>query len=489
MSNARLVSRNFAASFITQLISWGLTFMVTLYLPSYAGARGMGSLAVAGAFVAIFGVLASLGTSSVLIKEIARDRTRAGELLCSALFIRIPLSLLLGVVAYIIACILDYSSEMRLYILVALLGMLFAAINDALGAVLQGMENLTRQGLGVLADKLLLSALIIVLIKLKQPLWTIAAVGIVTACVSITVNLYSLRSILPTLAKWPGLAQVRYLVTAGVAFIGISIFTTLYGQADPLILSALTNEQTVGWYAVAARLVGTTLFVPAAVNAALLPTLARLYTDNRAQFKTIAQQMLTVIMLVGMPVAVLLIVVPHRLLELLHYPSEFAGAIPVLRIGGVSAFLYYMTVIFGSVVIASDRQARMLVVFAKSCLVGIPLCFLLTHIGHRYFHNGALGAMLGDVLVELYLVFAFINVVKEYISIRSTLLTFVKLVVAAIPLALLLLFATSTRNLAGPLGVLWALIPGLVLYLAGCFWLRCFDPAFFRIYRTMLQRA
>jgi O-antigen/teichoic acid export membrane protein len=148
MSNARLISRNFLATLVTQLVSWVLTFIVTMYLPRYAGTDGMGRLAVAGSFIAIFSVLASLGTSSVLIKDIARDHSRAGELLGAALLVRIPLALLLGAIGYGIACLLNYATELRLFILLAAIGIVVGTVNDVLGAVLQGMEKLTRQSLG-----------------------------------------------------------------------------------------------------------------------------------------------------------------------------------------------------------------------------------------------------------------------------------------------------------------------------------------------------
>ena len=75
------VARNIVATLATQLISWGLTFAVTLYLPRYVGDAGLGKLAFAASFMAIFGVIVPLGTGTLLVKEIARDRSRTGELL------------------------------------------------------------------------------------------------------------------------------------------------------------------------------------------------------------------------------------------------------------------------------------------------------------------------------------------------------------------------------------------------------------------------
>ena len=89
MNRTSLVARGVAATFATQIISWILTFAVMLYVPRYLGAAGLGKLATAISFVTVFGVIVPLGTSNVLIRDIARDRNRTGELLLSALILRL----------------------------------------------------------------------------------------------------------------------------------------------------------------------------------------------------------------------------------------------------------------------------------------------------------------------------------------------------------------------------------------------------------------
>src|SRR5262249_7776364 len=91
VSGSRLLARNVLVPLATQPRSWAVTFVVTLSLPRYVGDTGLGKLAFATSFVAIFGVLVPLGTSNVLVKEVARDRDRAGELLAAAFLLRFPL--------------------------------------------------------------------------------------------------------------------------------------------------------------------------------------------------------------------------------------------------------------------------------------------------------------------------------------------------------------------------------------------------------------
>jgi len=463
------VARNLLATLATQLLSWGLTFLVTLYLPRYAGAAGLGKLAFAASFVGLFGVLVPLGTSTLLVKEIARDRARTGALLGATLALRVPLALVMTTLAVLLVRLFGYPELTRTLVVASALGMTVATVNDALGAALQGQENLPRQSLGVLADKFLGSALTILLILRHAPLWAIAAVGIWTGLVSLAVNLSAFRSLLPTL-RLPSLGAMRAVVLAGVPFMGWTVFQTLYGQTDPIVLSLVTNDRTVGWYAAAFRLVGTTMFLPTALTTALLPTLSRLHGESQAEFRQLARRMLLLVMLCGVPVALVLVLMPDRLIALLHYPAGFAGAVPVLRVGGVGVLLWFVGNALGTVVFASDGQARMFRTSVVASLLGIPACFLGSFLGDRLLHNGAVGAIGSDVLLEAFLVGAYLRSVPQGTFGADSLRGVGRCLAAALPAAAVLLW------LAGRGWGLWCLPPVMLVYVALCVALGCLRP-------------
>src|SRR5262245_38841669 len=117
----RLV-RNILAMVASQLISWSLTLAVTLFLPRYVGAAGLGRLAFATSFVGIFGVFIPLGTSDVLVREIARKPERTGELLVASMLLRLPLGLLMTGLAVAIAYLLGYPELTRILVIWMALG-------------------------------------------------------------------------------------------------------------------------------------------------------------------------------------------------------------------------------------------------------------------------------------------------------------------------------------------------------------------------------
>ena len=460
------VARNVLATLATQLISWGLTFAVTLYLPRYVGDAGLGKLAFAASFVAGFGVMVPLGTSMLLVKEIARDRSRTGELLLAALFLRLPLGILAIGLAVGLVSLLGYSSLTRILVTMAALGMLAGTINDAFGAALQGQENMTRQSVGILVNKFLASVLTIFLIFRHAPLWTLAAIGIWTGLASLLVNASAFRPLLPTL-RLPSVVTIRHVALAGLPFMGWTVFQTLYGQTDPIVLSLVTNDKTVGWYAAAFRLIGTTLFLPTALATALLPTLSRLYREDETKFRELARRLLSLVMLCGIPIALVLLLLPDRLITLLHYPAGFVHSIPVLRVGSAGVLLWFAGNALGTTIFAADGQARMFRTSVVASLLGIPLCAAGSLLASRYLHNGAIGAIGSDVLLEVYLVWSYTRLLPPGTLTRESAQMIGRCVVAALPMAALLAFLSAHG------WGLWSLPPCVAVYAGMCVLLGC----------------
>ncbi len=477
---SKQVGRNVLVTLATQLVSWGLAFAVTLYLPRYVGPAGLGNLAIAASVVAIFGVFVPLGTSTVLVREISRDRSRTGELLAAALLLRLPLGLLMGLLAVAAAFLLHDSPLLRLLVAVAAAGMFVGTLNDALSAALQGQENMTRQSAAVLVEKFLSSGLTIYLVIVHAPLWTLAAVALFTGAVSLVINATAFRRLLPTL-RWPSLGAMRTLAVAGMPFMGWAVFRTLYSQTDPVVLKLIASAVTVGWYAAASRLVGTSLFLPAAITTALLPTLSRLHREDVAEFRHLARRMLCLVMLCGIPVSLTLLLVPGRIIEMLHYPAGFAGTVPVLRVGGLGVLLYYAAMALGTAVIAADGENKMMRVSAFATVLSIPACAAGALLTAHFWRNGAIGAIGSDAAVEVYLVSSYLRMLPARTFIGENVVFLGRCVAASLPMAALL--AWSSHRLG-----FWIIAPCGLVYAVMCLLLRCVSAQDLAMARQILVR-
>ena len=461
-------TKNVLVSVGTQIISWALSFYVGIYLAGYLGDQNYGRLEFAGAFVVWLDVLVPLGTSPVLVKRIARVPDDTFSLIRAALVLRMGLGLLLGVGLVAVVTLLHYGPLMRGLVAVMAAGTVVVALGDVLASALQGQEKMARQSAAVLIEKFLFSGLTLFFITLHANLMTVATVTIFTGLVSLCVNLSAFRglrgqaeAVSATTTLW---ADARRLALAGLPFLGWLLFRTLYGQTDKLVLGVLTTLSDVAWYGVAFKLAGSAMFFPTAISTAMLPPLSILYAqDNKDEFARMARRMLSLVLFLGVPCGLIFFAIPDRLLGLTHLPLvQFGGTIPVLRIGGLATILWFAAIALGTTVIASDGQTKMFRASVFAAIVGVPACILFSLYTRRAFGNGAMGAIASDVLVEMLLIFCYLRAAPPGVWNGQTLWEAGRFVLAAIPLALLLLLPVFAGW--GWLGVFF----GGTLYVAAC---------------------
>jgi hypothetical protein len=78
----------------SQLVTWALTFALTIILPRYLGAVNAGKLTIANSIWAIVAIIATFGMDTLLTKEIARKPAQAARLFGASVALRAILFLL-----------------------------------------------------------------------------------------------------------------------------------------------------------------------------------------------------------------------------------------------------------------------------------------------------------------------------------------------------------------------------------------------------------
>jgi O-antigen/teichoic acid export membrane protein len=197
---------------------------------------------------------------------------------------------------------------------------------------------------------------------------------------------------------------------------------------------------------------------------------------------TLARRAMEIILLCGVPIGLAMMTVADQIIHLLHYPPSFDNAIPVLRLAGIGTLLYYVTQLLGSLVVATNQETPMFRTTVAAGLVGIPLCFAFAWVGHRWFGNGAAGALLSDLVLEVILVVGYLRTLPRGLFGGPILSRCARYALAALPMCAILYWAAGARF------GLWAVVPAAAVYAASCILLRAVNRADFALLRGVLSR-
>lgn len=476
MSRSRRVARNVLSMTLTQIVTWGLTTFVMIYLPAYAGDVGLGRLTLADSLAAVSGLFVYLGTSNVVVRDVARARERSGDYLTAVLMQRALLGVAVGAVAALLVPLSGYPEQTRMLITLSTGCAVLASLSVGVGDVLRGQEKIPRQNVAALAEKVVYAITVLLAIRAGAPLWAVAACAGVGTLVGLAVNLTAFPEGIPRPRKahWLLAGQIAL---AGAPFFANTLFVTLYTYCYPIILQRLCGDAVVGWYGLVTRLFGTALFLPTILSGAMLPAITRLRAENPAGFPDAVGRMVRLMVLCAAPIASVIIFLPAQIIQLLHYPPGFRNAVPVFVLFGIGLALWYLSIPIGTAITALDRQRELSRASALAAAAVVPLGICCVWMAQRGMGNGAVGAALSHVLIEAYLLGRYLRALPEGLLPAASLARLVlKTTVAALPMGLF------SYLLRGEFGLL-ALLPGFALYAQICLWTGCITPQDLQILR------
>ena len=187
--SGKTIAKNAGVLMASQLVTWGLTLLLTLFLPRFLGPTAVGQFHFANSVWAIVAMVIAFGTDRYLVKEIARQVGRAEELWGVTAVTQLLLYLFSfgGVAAYL--SLAGYAAETVQVVLIIGLGQLFWQWASTATAVLQGLEQMQYISLGSIAGKVFNTIIAIALLLLGYGVQVIAAVTIGAALVNLLVLL------------------------------------------------------------------------------------------------------------------------------------------------------------------------------------------------------------------------------------------------------------------------------------------------------------
>jgi O-antigen/teichoic acid export membrane protein len=412
------VTRAVAITLMTQAISWGLALVVTFYLPSYLGVLNLGRVALATAFVGTITALISLGTSTVLISEIAKAPSDARSLVRTGVMLRGLVTAVLLFVAAVACWLMGFDHEVNLLIVLTFPAFALQQVTETYLAALNALQEFVKLNSVTLVDKVTYSAFVIALVVVGAPLWTFGAVWIVNAAL---VNIIARRAFAASMQAIPeappttAIRTTKELAQAGLPFLSSKIFTMIYGEGSTaLLMSKLSTVEAIGWLGLAKRFFGAAYVIPMAISNSTLPSLTKVYASgDRERFARMTWIMIGTVILAAMPMAIVLGIFPRELLRVLHYPPSFEGSIPVLRLMGLAVFLWFTQQALATALIASEKQKVFGYVTSIAAILAFPVCGMCILAGEQYLANGAVGAMLGDTLLEIVMLIFYVRALRR----------------------------------------------------------------------------
>lgn len=361
---------------LERLVTMTVSFLVSVWVVRYLGPEQYGLYSYALSYAYLFGVLARLGLDNILIRELTRDRIDEGEILGTALTLRMAAALLsLAIIAAIIFSVQD-GWQTRLVVL-TMSGRLVlkssdvfdhwfqARIESKYPAIVRSCSLITRAGIQI--------AFILAGFPLIAFVWVaVGRIGMQTAGICIA---YWIQS---TDRSWRfRLSTAKHMMKDAWPLIISGFSIALYMKVDQIMIESMIGSKAVGIYATAVKVSELWYFIPTIIASTIFPKIVETKenassTVYRERMQSLYDVMSTISYIIVVPLAI----TAHPVIDL-FFGVEFRESAIILQIH-IWAFMFVsLGVIRGKWLIAENMTKFSMVSAVLGAVVNVALNVVL----------------------------------------------------------------------------------------------------------------
>jgi O-antigen/teichoic acid export membrane protein len=400
-TSGRHFVRTIFVFFVGQGVSWIGSAVMAVLLPRFLGDVGLGKFGFAMALVLLVGLIANLGTSTYLMKELARDPSRAPVLTGNALLMRIPLVLVAAGLAVVTTQLMHADATTRVLVYVLCGWIVLDSARGVVQGALQGLHMMRPLAVyPAVGNSIYMGAATWLALIGTGPVG-VGAGFLIGQATALAMNVAALfRAVRPVFRVDWGVS--RALLTGGLPFFVWQAALVVYGQIDAVLLSVMTGDAVVGWYVAAYRIVTVGLFVPTILTTVLFPTLAGAVT-RREEFSAVANRALQAVMVATVPMSLGIMTLAPGLIRVLGYPDSFSHSVLPIVLLAPGFPLVAVDMIIGTILNATDRQRAWAAAAVAAAFINPTLNVFAIKITDSMLHNGAVGAAAVTTFTEVLL--------------------------------------------------------------------------------------
>jgi O-antigen/teichoic acid export membrane protein len=369
-----------AANTLVQAVGTVLTsavgFFTFVAITRGLGPEAFGDFTAATVYLLIPVVLADVGLSAAVLREISADPERTEPAMRAAL----PLRLLIAVGAVAagvgIGIAAPFNEQTKVAILIASGGAVLTIMTLAVQPVLQAELKMHWSVAANLAGRLVTLGLTLAALATGLGFKSVVAAHVIGLAATFALHLVAVAAIVPL----QPVLDTRYWrsLLGGSVALGLAIaLSQIFFRVDTVLLALLRSAEEVGFYGAAYKFIELVVLIPAAAAASVFPPLMRFIASGDPRAVGLVQKAFDVLLAASVPLTIVMLAYPEELVTLAA-GSEFREGADALRLLAPYAIFAFANGLLWRVVMATrgDRLLLATAVFVLGANVVLNLIFV-----------------------------------------------------------------------------------------------------------------
>jgi len=352
------IAGNVIAQIIGRVIVLTMSLVTIKLISNYAGTEGTGYYNTVITYLSFFVAIADFGLFSIGVREIAKNPEKKRQLLNNIFTIRLISALVVTALAVVIAQLTAYPPIIKHGVLVASVFLFINLVGSVFDMAFQARMSMKNVATAEVVAKIIaIIALSVVIYFHFNFIWIIATVSIAAIAGFIVKFLLTVKEDMPSFG-WDS-KIIREITNLALPFGMIFILNNFYFKVDTLILFYFKGASEVGIYAVAYRVLETTMFAAAYLSYSLKPLLSSNIESNKQKAANAASSGLTFLLTISLAIGVICIPFAKEIIIFLS-TSDFVAGAPVIIVLCFASLFIYMNTLINEIMIAKDARRYLL---------------------------------------------------------------------------------------------------------------------------------
>jgi len=436
MHEGRRIAKNTIALFTAQIVVALLTIVLTIFIARYLGDVIFGKYSFAIAFTAFFVIFSKLGYETLLVREVAKDRSSAKEYMNNILGIRLILSLIIFVFIIITINLMNYPNDTKLVVYLFGFYYILESLSEIYKVAFRAFQIMEYEAITKIIANIIRVSLSIIVLFLGYGLIEIALIFILSGIFDIIFSIIVCNK--KVVKSKPSISLKFFKETLRIVLplSMITIFSLIYVRADTIMLSILKGDEVVGWYNAAYQLVLGFKPIPHLFMTALFPLMSFYYVSSKDSLKMMYEKSFKYLFILGLPLAVGITLVADKII-IIFFEMEFFNSIIALQILSWDILFLFLSMCLSFVLVSMNKQTPMAIFAGFSALINVVINLLLIP-SYSY-----VGAAVATIASEAFLFIAWFILVSKNLHILPFTKIIIKPLIACGAMALILYYFHS----------------------------------------------
>lgn len=460
-NKVKTIFANMSWLMVSQILTSVFAFVWTILTARYLGPSDYGVFGTAVSFSTIFGVFATFGIFTYLVRAISTDFENEDKYINNTLSLKIFLAIFYLIIVFLAAFFLGWNRYVIGFCMLFAFEYIIKSYHDVFFSSFQAHEKIKYQAITNIIINSLTLIFIVLVIVTDFGLLGIAFAYILANFVALIYAVFAIRKhiIKPRLSF--DFEFYKMLIKAGIPFALTGLFYTIYYSIDIVMITQFATTYDTGLYNSAYKLISVLALFYSIYSAVIFPVMSKLFKDEKDLLQLSFVKSIKYLSLVTIPIAVFTSFYGYDIIAI--YGSEFMEAGGVIKILIWTVCFLFINGACSLILNASHEEYSVTKIYSIAAVFNVVLNLILIPKYSVY------GASVATVLSEILILILELYMIRKIGQLPGRHLVYDVLKICAASLILAIALYALNLNM-------WvAMVVSVVIYFAAILLLRTFD--------------